>query len=78
MEMKKRFWTEAEAAEAIGVPSWRIKYLRQAGKINPMKIGRTLAYTGTDVKIARMLIGGREDQSAGGDPSGGVSPEPTG
>lgn len=25
MDMKKRFWTEIEAAEAIGVPYWRIK-----------------------------------------------------
>lgn len=61
MDVKKRFWTENEAAELCGVPYWRLKYLRDTGRISPMKVGRALAYSEIDVKIARMLV------AAGGD-----------
>jgi hypothetical protein len=62
MGIKNRFWTENEAAELCGVPYWKLKYLRDTGRISPLKVGRTLAYTETEVKIAKLLIGEREDR----------------
>ncbi len=62
MDMKKSFWTESEAAEKCGVPYWRLKYLRDCGKIHPLKIGRTLIYSETDVVIARALVEAQGDR----------------
>lgn len=56
MDIKRSFWTESEAAVMCGVPYWRLKYFRDSGKINPLKVGRTLLYSETDVVIARALI----------------------
>lgn len=62
MDMKRSFWTEAEAAEMCDVPYWRLKHLRGSGKINPMKVGRALLYSETDVVVARALIQAQGDR----------------
>ena len=59
MDTRRRFWSENEAAQLCGVPYWKLKYLRDVGRINPLRIGRALAYSETDVKIAKMLLGDR-------------------
>lgn len=53
---KRKLKSESEVAELIGVPPWKLQYVRSIGRINPVKVGPVYGYDDIDIEMARAIF----------------------